>query len=61
MASSMTATYRAGVFCTATDAEAVQQARERYADSGLGRLLKDVGAWRFYVAARGAAASQPED
>lgn len=55
-ASSMSATYNAGVFCTATDAEAIQQAREQYRDSTLGRSMKDVGAFHFYVAGRGAEA-----
>ena len=52
-ASSMSATYSAGVFCTATDGEAIEQAREAYQNSGLGRSLKDVGAFRFYIAGRG--------
>jgi hypothetical protein len=52
--SSMTATYDAGIFCTDNDAAAVEQAREKYAESSLGRALRDVGAFRFYVVARGA-------
>jgi hypothetical protein len=52
-ASSMSATYSAGVYCTDSDAEAIEQARENYRDSSLGRSLKDVGAFRFYVAGRG--------
>lgn len=62
-ASNMSATYTAGVFCTETDSEAIEQARERYRDSSLGRQLKDVGAFRFYVAGRGRDAypSQSED
>lgn len=54
MASSMSATYSAGMFCTETDAEAIEQARNAYRDSSLGRTLHDVGAFRFYVAGRGA-------
>lgn len=53
-ASNMSATYNAGIYCTATDAEAIEQARENYRSSSLGRQLKDVGAFRFYVAGRGA-------
>lgn len=49
----MSATYNAGIYCTDSDGEAVEQAREKYADSPLGRSMKDVGAFRFYVAARG--------
>jgi hypothetical protein len=52
----MSATYNAGIFCTYSDAEAVEQARERYATSPLGRQLRDVGAFRFYVVGRGAGA-----
>lgn len=54
-ASSMSATYTAGAFYTETDAEAIAQAREQYAASPLGRQLRDVGAFRFYVAAETAA------
>lgn len=52
-ASSMTATYSAGIYCTDSDAEAIEQAREHYAQSSMGRTMRDVGAFRFYVAARG--------
>ena len=52
-ASSMSATYSAGIYCTESDAEAIEQAREHYADSPMGRQFKDVGAFRFYVAGRG--------
>lgn len=52
-ASSMSATYSAGVFCTESDAEAIEQAREEYMNSALGRQMRDVGAFRFYVAGRG--------
>lgn len=47
-------TYNAGVFDTDTDAEAIEQARESYQRSGLGRTLKDAGAFRFFVSDRGA-------
>lgn len=60
-ASSMSATYNAGVYCTESDAEAIEQAREHYADSPLGRALRDAGAFRFYVAGRGAAAYASEE
>ena len=52
-ASSMSATYTAGVWCTESDAEAIEQAKEHYATSPLGRSMKDLGAFRFYVAGRG--------
>jgi len=52
-ASSLTATYNAGIHCTETDSEAIELAREQYRNSPLGRQLRDVGAFRFYVAARG--------
>ena len=50
----MSATYNAGVFCTETDAEAIEQARESYRACQMGRTMKDVGAFHFYVAGRGA-------
>lgn len=52
-ASNFSATYNAGIFCTSTDAEAIELARETYRNSSLGRQLGDVGAFRFYVAGRG--------
>lgn len=52
-ASSLSATYTAGIFCTETDTEAIEQAKEEYATSSLGRQMRDVGAFRFYVAGRG--------
>lgn len=57
-ASSLSATYTAGIYYTASDEEAISQARDHYADSALGRQMKDVGAFRFYVAGRGADAYQ---
>lgn len=60
-ASSLHGTYSAGVFDTDTDAEAIEQARESYGRSGLGRTLKDSGAFRFYVVARGAEAERSGD
>ena len=53
-ASSFSATYTAGIYCTESDAEAVEQARDAYRDSHMGRTMKDVGAFHFYVAGRGA-------
>lgn len=53
-ASNFHGTYNAGVYDTATDAEAIDQARQDYGRSGLGRTLKDVGAFRFFVSDRGA-------
>lgn len=55
-ASNLYATYNAGVYCTETDAEALDQARNNYRDSSLGRTLRDVGAFNFYIAGRGAEA-----
>lgn len=60
-AANMSATYSAGVFCTDSDAEAIEQAREQYANGPVGRQLRDVGAFRFYVAGRGADAYRTED
>jgi len=52
MASSMTATYSAGRFFASSPREACQKAHDHYRDSQLGRMLKDVGAFRFYVVDR---------
>lgn len=60
-ASNFHGTYNAGVFDTDSDAEAIDQAREEYGRSGLGRTLKDAGAFRFYVVARGADVDTPEE
>lgn len=57
----MSATYNAGVFCTDSDQEAIEQAREKYSTSSLGRQLKDIGAFRFYVAGRGRDAYPTEE
>lgn len=43
----------AGIYCTDSDGEAIEQAREQYVTSPLGRQMRDAGAFRFYVAARG--------
>lgn len=51
-ASSMTATYDAGSFVSDTDQEACELARERYANSPLGRQLKDAWGYRYYVTDR---------
>lgn len=48
-ASNLHGTYNAGRFVAETPEEAIEQARERYRLSGLGRALKDVAAFRFYV------------
>ncbi len=49
MASSMTATYSAGIFTAKSAADAIEMARENYQNSSLGRQLKDVGSFRFYT------------
>jgi len=49
MASSMTATYRAGRFVANSKEEAIRMAQDDYRKSELGRTLKDCGAFRFYV------------
>jgi hypothetical protein len=48
-ASSMTATYTAGVYAANSPQEACEQAQEEYRRSDLGRTLRDVGAFRFYA------------
>ena len=48
-ASSMTGTYSAGTFAAESKAEAIEKARKNYRNSGIGRSLNDVGAFRFYV------------
>jgi hypothetical protein len=55
-ASSMSATYTAGIYHTDSDAEAIEQARNAYRDSALGRTLRDAGGFRFYVAVWGVVA-----
>ncbi len=49
MASSMSATYTSGKFVAETADEAIQLAKENYRNGSLGKSLKDVGAFRFYV------------
>lgn len=49
MASSMIATYSAGIFTAKSKADAIEMAREEYRTSALGRQLKDVGSFRFYT------------
>lgn len=51
-ASTMVGTYNAGAFVTDTDAEACELARERYANSELGRAMKDAYAFTYYVTDR---------
>ena len=45
----MTATYDAGRFVANSAREACEMAKRAYANSPLGRQLKDVGAFRFYT------------
>jgi hypothetical protein len=52
MAANFHGTYNAGTYETESDTEAIELARERYRSSSLGRGLKDVGAFRFWVAER---------
>jgi len=49
MASSMIATYRAGKYVAGNKAEAIQMAKEKYRNSIIGRELRDVSAFRFYI------------
>lgn len=49
-ASNFHGTYSAGRFCAENAEEAKQMARDEYRNSGLGRALKDVGAFRFWIA-----------
>lgn len=49
MASSMRATYNAGLFTGKSKADAIEMAKEKYRTSALGRQLKDVGSFRFYT------------
>lgn len=48
-ASSFHGTYSAGRFVADSVEEAIEKAKEQYRNSPLGRSLKDVGAFRFYV------------
>ena len=48
-ASNMSATYSAGKYIAESRDEAIQKARENYRRSPLGRALRDVGAFRFYI------------
>lgn len=52
MASSLSATYSAGKWCADSPEEACEMARENYANSGLGRACRDVGAFHFYTVSR---------
>lgn len=51
-ASNMSATYNAGRFIAESPAEACEMARASYANSSLGRTMRDVGAFRFFVVDR---------
>ena len=48
-ASNMSATYNAGRFMAHSSKEACEMARNEYAESSLGRMCKDVGAFHFYT------------
>jgi hypothetical protein len=48
-ASNLWGTYTVGKYQAESAAEAILQAQRDYANSSLGRELKDVGAFRFYV------------
>lgn len=49
MASSFIGTYTAGRFVAESAEDAIDQARQKYRDSQLGRTMQDVGAFRFYT------------
>lgn len=49
MASSFNGTYRAGKFIAESADDAIEQARQSYRRSPLGRTLNDAGAFRFYT------------
>jgi hypothetical protein len=49
MASNLHATYRAGECIAETSEEAIEKAREAYRNSQTGRILKDVGSFRFFT------------
>lgn len=49
-ASNFNATYTAGRFVADSPQDAIDQARDSYRRSPLGRSLNDVGGFRFYVA-----------
>lgn len=51
-ASSMSASYNAGVHVAESPREACEKAREWYRNSSLGRQLRDVMAFDFYVVDR---------
>ena len=48
-ASSMSATYNAGRYIAESAEEACDMAREKYRNSSLGRMARDVMAFRFYT------------
>lgn len=48
-ASHIGGTYNAGKFIAETPQEACEMAREKYRRSDLGRTLKDVNSFHFYV------------
>jgi GTP cyclohydrolase III len=49
MASNLHATYRASEYTAETPEEAIEQAREAYRNLETGRILKDVGSFRFFT------------
>jgi hypothetical protein len=48
-ASNMRATYNAGLWLAESEEAAIEMARDDYRNSPLGRDLKDVGSFRFYI------------
>jgi len=48
-ASNFSGTYSAGKFAAESRQEAIEKAQNKYRNSPLGRDLKDVGAFRFYI------------
>ena len=51
-ASNFSASYNAGTFQDESPEEACEMAREAYRNSTLGRAMKDVNAFRFYVVSK---------
>lgn len=43
------ATYNAGSYVADSPAEAIEMARQDYRDSPAGRMMGDVGAFRFWI------------
>jgi len=49
MCSNFHGTYRAGSFVASSKAEAIEKAKDNYRRSDMGRVMKDVGSFRFWV------------